>query len=84
MIFQENKKNLIKVINSIHKLNIPNYEIIIVGNIFIESNKTIIINFDENIKKSFKQIIYLFKTFLNSFFSSLFSFSLMKKKQQML
>ena len=26
----ENKKNLIKVINSIHKLNIPNYEIIIV------------------------------------------------------
>jgi len=48
----ENKKNLIKVINSIHKLNIPNYEIIIVGNIFIESNKTIIINFDENIKKS--------------------------------
>ena len=40
----ENKKNLIKVINSINKINIPNYEIIIVGNIFIESNKTIIIN----------------------------------------
>jgi hypothetical protein len=49
--FDPNKKNLIKVINSIHKLNIPNYEIIIVGNIFIESNKTIIINFDDGSHK---------------------------------
>lgn len=38
------------IIDSIEKQNIPNYEIIIVGNCDIERNNTKVISFDENIK----------------------------------
>jgi hypothetical protein len=41
-----------KIIDSIELLNIPNYEIIIIGNVVTNRNNTKIINFDESIKSS--------------------------------
>lgn len=40
------------IIDSIEKQNIPNYEIIIVGNCDIQRKNTRVINFDENIKNN--------------------------------
>ena len=47
-----NDSNLIKLINSIASLNIPNYEIIIIGNTNISMKNINIIPFDESIKKA--------------------------------
>lgn len=47
----DNEDFLKKLIDSIHTQNIPNYEIIIVGNTSITDEKIYKINFDENIKK---------------------------------
>jgi hypothetical protein len=46
----ENQTFINKVIDSIENENIPNYEIIVVGNVKIERNNTIVIPFDESIK----------------------------------
>lgn len=47
----DNQTFLNKVIDSIENENIPKYEIIIVGNVRIERTNTIVIPFDETIKK---------------------------------
>jgi hypothetical protein len=47
-----NDSNLMKVINSIKSLNIPNYEIIIIGNSNINIENITIIPFNESIKKA--------------------------------
>ena len=47
-----NDSYLNQVIDSIESLNIPEYEIIVVGNSKINRNKTFVIEFDETIKKS--------------------------------
>ena len=45
-------KFLEKIIDSIERLSIPNYEILIVGNTNISANNTRIIFFDESLRKS--------------------------------
>jgi hypothetical protein len=43
---------ILQIINSIEEQNIPNYEIIIVGNSKISGNNINVINFDESIKRA--------------------------------
>lgn len=47
-----NDTNLSKVIDSIRKLNIQNYEVIVVGNSNLKEDDVTIIPFDESIKKA--------------------------------
>jgi len=46
-----NEQKINKIVDTIEKQNIPNYEILIVGNTNIHRNNTTVISFDENIKR---------------------------------